>query len=52
MKSLKAECFLCKTNDEAGVYLRCVYRGEELFVCVRCLPVLIHGGGHGEHGGR
>jgi hypothetical protein len=41
-----AVCFVCGATDKERVYLQCVKDGEEKYVCVRCLPVLIHGGGH------
>lgn len=41
-----ATCCICGASNKERVYLRCVKDGEEKYVCVRCLPVLIHGGGH------
>lgn len=37
-------CFICKKTDNQGVLLLCRKEGEELWVCTRCLPILIHGG--------
>jgi hypothetical protein len=41
-----AQCFVCNISDKERVLLPCLHEGKEKFVCVRCLPVLIHGGGH------
>lgn len=48
-KAEKAErkevtCLLCQKSDHQGVLLLCRKDGEELWVCTRCLPMLIHGG--------
>ncbi len=40
---LTPKCFVCGTTDKERVYLPCVHAGEEKLVCVRCLPILIHG---------
>lgn len=40
---LTPKCFVCGTTDKERVYLPCVHSGEEKLVCVRCLPILIHG---------
>ncbi len=40
---MKTKCFVCGTEDPERVYLPCVQKGEEKFVCTRCLPMLIHG---------
>ncbi|MDP2167801.1 MAG: hypothetical protein Q8J64_05665 [Thermodesulfovibrionales bacterium] len=40
---MKLQCFVCGTEDKDRVYLKCMHEGKEKFVCVRCLPVLIHG---------
>jgi hypothetical protein len=37
-------CFLCQKTEDQGVLLLCRKGGEELWVCTRCLPMLIHGG--------
>jgi hypothetical protein len=39
----KPVCFVCGATGPGIVFLRCVHDGQEKFVCVRCLPVLIHG---------
>jgi len=40
---MTAKCFVCGATEKERVYLSCVHEGEEKQVCVRCLPVLIHG---------
>jgi len=42
-KPMKVKCFACGAEEPGRVYLMCVHEGEEKFVCVRCLPMLIHG---------
>lgn len=39
-----SRCYVCGAGDKERVLLRCVEKGEEKYVCVRCLPILIHGG--------
>ncbi len=39
----KLVCFLCGSSEDERVLLPCRRQGEELWVCVRCLPPLIHG---------
>ncbi len=41
---MQVKCFVCGTTDNERVLLGCVEKGESKYVCVRCLPVLIHGG--------
>jgi len=41
---MSVKCFVCGATDRERVCLACVHEGEEKHVCVRCLPVLIHGG--------
>jgi len=36
-------CFVCGTAEKDKVYLKCIHEGVEKTVCVRCLPILIHG---------
>jgi MinD superfamily P-loop ATPase len=36
-------CHVCGTGEESRVLLPCRKAGESLWVCTRCLPVLIHG---------
>lgn len=40
---MEIKCLTCGATDDDRVYLKCVHEGEEKLVCVRCLPVLIHG---------
>jgi hypothetical protein len=40
---MQVTCFVCGAGEKDKVYLRCVHEGEEKTVCVRCLPILIHG---------
>jgi MinD superfamily P-loop ATPase len=37
------ECFRCSTQDTDSVLFPCRKGGESLWVCVKCLPPLIHG---------
>jgi ferredoxin len=39
-------CFRCGTPETETVLIPCRKEGQSLWVCVRCLPPLIHGGGH------
>lgn len=39
-----AQCFVCNAQDSERVLLSCLHEGVQKYVCVRCLPVLIHGG--------
>ncbi len=39
----EVKCFVCGASDTERVYLPCIHSGEEKLVCVRCLPMLIHG---------
>lgn len=45
MAEEKRECFMCQSSSEDRVLLSCEEKGEEKWVCVRCLPPLIHGMG-------
>jgi hypothetical protein len=40
---MNVTCYVCGAAEQEKVYLRCVHEGTEKYVCVRCLPVLIHG---------
>mgnify|MGYP001026933021 CR=1 FL=1 len=40
---IELKCFVCGTDNPQMVYLPCYHEGKEKIVCVRCLPVLIHG---------
>jgi hypothetical protein len=37
-------CFLCHKTEHEGVLIPCRKGGQDLWVCTRCLPMLIHGG--------
>lgn len=37
------ECFNCATSEKERVLIPCRKEGESLWVCVKCLPPLIHG---------
>ncbi|UCD57132.1 MAG: ferredoxin [Candidatus Hydrogenedentota bacterium] len=39
-------CFRCGNSENETVLMPCRKDGESLWICVRCLPALIHGGGH------
>jgi len=45
-KSEKKEvvCFVCQEAEDQGVLILCRKKEEDLWVCTRCLPMLIHGG--------
>lgn len=43
MSNTEIKCFVCGTSDKDRVYLPCIHSGVEKLVCVRCLPILIHG---------
>lgn len=36
-------CFRCNASEDQTVLLPCRTQGQSLWVCVRCLPPLIHG---------
>ena len=40
---LAQTCFQCGASEEQRVLLPCRRGGASLWVCTRCLPVLIHG---------
>jgi hypothetical protein len=40
----EAACFVCQKTEGEGVLLACRKEGKDLWVCARCLPMLIHGG--------
>jgi hypothetical protein len=39
----EAKCLACGNAGEDTVLLSCKQDGEDRWVCVRCLPMLIHG---------
>ena len=40
------ECWRCETPETQTILIPCRKDGESLWVCMRCLPPLIHGGGN------
>lgn len=40
---METKCFVCGSSDKGLVYLKCIHEGKEKLVCVKCLPMLIHG---------
>lgn len=40
---MKNKCMNCGATSDEKVLLPCEDKGEQKHVCVRCLPVLIHG---------
>lgn len=36
-------CFNCGRNEDEVVILPCRKKGQSIWVCTKCLPVLIHG---------
>ncbi|GBD96095.1 hypothetical protein BMS3Abin06_00978 [bacterium BMS3Abin06] len=40
---MEHKCLNCGVASEEVILLSCEYKGELLYVCVKCLPVLIHG---------
>ncbi len=37
-------CTVCKANSSDRILLNGISKDKEVWVCVKCLPVLIHGG--------
>jgi hypothetical protein len=37
------QCLQCGASSDERVLLACEAEGKDAYVCVRCLPVLIHG---------
>ncbi len=37
------KCLNCGVASEEVLLLSCEYKGESFYVCIKCLPVLIHG---------
>ena len=40
----KHSCSVCNATSDDRVLLKGEQKGEKAWVCVRCLPMLIHGG--------
>jgi hypothetical protein len=43
MSESNNKCFLCSATSDTRVLLKCEDEGKEKWVCVTCLPPLIHG---------
>ncbi len=43
MAEEKKACAVCKKDEDTRILLHAVVEGKEDYVCVKCLPVLIHG---------
>ncbi|MBI2864635.1 MAG: hypothetical protein HYX94_08760 [Chloroflexi bacterium] len=41
----QSRCLSCGVTSASRPLVQLEFRGEERWVCVRCLPILIHGGG-------
>ena len=39
----KESCFMCGTDENQSVLLQARKEGDVFWVCVHCLPILIHG---------
>jgi hypothetical protein len=37
------KCFNCSNTSKNAALIKCEVNEEEKWVCVRCLPMLIHG---------
>jgi DNA-directed RNA polymerase subunit M/transcription elongation factor TFIIS len=42
-KEEKEKCFMCGASEAEAVLLQARKKGSLFWVCVRCLPILIHG---------
>jgi len=40
---MENKCLNCGVTSKERVLFLCEYKGEELYVCVKCLPAFIHG---------
>ena len=40
---VNAKCMSCGADSTTRPILSCMYKNEPKWVCVRCLPMLIHG---------
>ncbi len=43
MADAEKKCMVCKSGSEEKVLLNGVYQDKPVWVCVHCLPMLIHG---------
>ena len=46
MAEEKNVCTNCGTGSEERLLISCEHKGAPVWVCARCLPIFIHGGGH------
>lgn len=37
------KCLNCGIKSESVVLLSCEFKGEDLYMCIKCLPAFIHG---------
>lgn len=42
----KHGCVQCGTGSDERLLIQCELKGKLEWVCARCLPMFIHGGGH------
>lgn len=40
---MEDKCLNCGVASDEVLLLSCSFKNEPLFVCIKCLPVLIHG---------
>jgi len=40
---VRQKCFRCRTDEDSVPVLLCRTEGRSVWVCVKCLPALIHG---------
>lgn len=43
MGEIDHKCLNCSSTSDDRPLIVCEFKGKESWVCVRCLPVLIHG---------
>lgn len=41
---MDCKCFVCGGSEKDKIFIEVIQNNEKKMVCVRCLPVLIHGG--------
>ncbi len=44
--TVEPRCMLCKATSNERVLLQAQDKGKDAWVCVKCLPMLIHGTPH------
>jgi hypothetical protein len=40
---MEHKCLNCGIGSDAVILLSCIYKKESIYVCIKCLPILIHG---------